>query len=327
MANRKPIPHINVPIMQANGSMELAWYLFLQWVSENAGAADLSDYFTKEETQALLNAKADVDDLAEVAFSGSYNDLSNKPTIGNATIIIKQGGITKGSFTVNQTGNEEIDIDQGGSDIDNLTITKNTDDEIQAVATVNQNTATGATNPVYDWVGTLAEYQAQNIETLHPNWLCYITDDIGGGDSVYTKAQIDNMFSDMLNAIWPVGSTYIGTQNTCPMAVLIPNSTWVLVAQDRALWGGNGSNANTTIAAGLPNITGSFATTFIGNQNTGVYSGAFTSTKYNPGQGASSNGSWSGYYNFNASLSSSVYGNSSTVQPPAYIVNVWRRTA
>lgn len=190
MANRKPIPHINVPIMQANGSMELAWYLFLQWVSENAGTTDLSDYFTKEETQALLDAKANIDDLADVAFSGNYNDLSNKPTIGNATITIKQGGVTKGSFAVNQTGDEEIDIDQGGSDIDNLTITKNADDELQAIGVINKNTEVGATNPIYDWVGTEEEYETQNIATLHPEWLCFITDDCENTDSIIVRREV-----------------------------------------------------------------------------------------------------------------------------------------
>ena len=41
-------------------------------------------------------------------------------------------------------------------------------------------------------------------------------------------------------------------------------------------------------------------------------------------------GRWIGYLdgvNINASRSSSLYGASSTVQPPAYVVNVWRRTA
>ena len=189
MANRKPIPHINVPIMQANGSMELAWYLFLQWVSENAGTTDLSDYFTKEETQALLDAKANIDDLADVAFSGSYNDLSNKPTIGNATITINQGGTQKGTFTVNQSGDTIINLD-AGSDIDNLTITKNNDDELQAVGVVNKNTETGATNPIYDWVGTEAEYEAQNIATLHPEWLCFITDDCENTESLIIRREV-----------------------------------------------------------------------------------------------------------------------------------------
>lgn len=189
MANRKPIPHINVPIMQANGSMELAWYLFLQWVSENAGTTDLSDYFTKEETQALLDAKANIDDLADVAFSGNYNDLSNKPTIGNATITINQGGTQKGTFTVNQGGDTVINLD-AGSDIDNLTITKNADDELQAIGVVNKNTEVGATNPIYDWVGTEEEYEAQNIATLHPEWLCFITDDCENTDSIIVRREV-----------------------------------------------------------------------------------------------------------------------------------------
>lgn len=44
----------------------------------------------------------------------------------------------------------------------------------------NQNTAAGATNPIYDWVGTLSEYETQAVATTHPDWICYITDDIGG---------------------------------------------------------------------------------------------------------------------------------------------------
>lgn len=39
------------------------------------------DAYTKTETNALLAAKANSADLASVATSGSYNDLSNKPTI------------------------------------------------------------------------------------------------------------------------------------------------------------------------------------------------------------------------------------------------------
>ena len=51
--------------------------------------------------------------LATVATSGSYNDLSNKPTIptvGNGTVTIKQAGTSKGSFTMNQSGNTTIEL-------------------------------------------------------------------------------------------------------------------------------------------------------------------------------------------------------------------------
>jgi len=52
--------------------------------------------------------------LSTVATSGSYNDLSNKPTIGNGTITVTQGGTTKGTFTVNQSGDATIALDAGG---------------------------------------------------------------------------------------------------------------------------------------------------------------------------------------------------------------------
>lgn len=42
------------------------------------------------------------------SFSGDYNDLTNKPSIGNATVTVKQNGTTKGSFTLNQSSNVEI---------------------------------------------------------------------------------------------------------------------------------------------------------------------------------------------------------------------------
>lgn len=50
-------------------------------------------------------------DLKSIAFSGSYNDLSDKPTIpsvGNGKITITQNGTSKGSFTTNQSGDTTI---------------------------------------------------------------------------------------------------------------------------------------------------------------------------------------------------------------------------
>ena len=130
--------------------------------------------------------------------------------------------------------------------------------------------------------------------------------------------------NNLLSTLYPVGSIYIGTQNNCPLASLIAGSQWQIVSNGRALWGGNGSNANSTIEAGLPNITGTFKDN--GHAGALAATGAFTGTK----DGTGSNSGWAGdggTYTFNASRSNSIYGKSSTVQPPAYIVNVWRRTA
>ena len=175
-------------------------------------AENASDY-TKTANLATVATSGQYSDLsgtpslATVATSGSYNDLSNKPTIptvNNPTITFTQGGVTKGSFTLNQATGDTIALDAGGGGggvvIDNSTITKNSDNEIQAVATINVNTAAGATNPVYDWVGTLAEYTAQDIENQHPDWLCYITDDFtAGAYDAYSKSQTDTLLANKVN--------------------------------------------------------------------------------------------------------------------------------
>ena len=138
---------------------------------------------------------------------------------------------------------------------------------------------------------------------------------------------------NVLKAIYPVGSVYIGTQNTCPMSTFF--GTWTLVSSGRALWTGTGSNGNSTISAGLPNITGAFSARDAwaqnGNGAWGTKTGAFASnTGTYSKQDASIAGGWGprvGNLTFKASDSNSTYGASSTVQPPAYVVNVWRRTA
>ena len=48
--------------------------------------------------------------LSTVATSGSYTDLSNKPTIGNGKVTVNQNGTTKGTFTMNQTGDTVINL-------------------------------------------------------------------------------------------------------------------------------------------------------------------------------------------------------------------------
>lgn len=134
---------------------------------------------------------------------------------------------------------------------------------------------------------------------------------------------------NVLKAIYPVGSVYIGTQSTCPMSSFF--GTWELVSSGKALWTGTGSNGNTTIAAGLPNITGALT----GKHVRSYVSGGYTSnsalyrsadaSSYTGGYGPETNAGSAEY--FDASRCNSIYGNSTTVQPPAYVVNVWRRTA
>lgn len=75
-------------------------------------------------------------DLKTVAFTGSYTDLSNTPSIpsvGNATITITQGGVSKGSFGVNDTQDKTISLDAGGT---------GAAPDVTGSATVDANTGT-----------------------------------------------------------------------------------------------------------------------------------------------------------------------------------------
>ena len=136
---------------------------------------------------------------------------------------------------------------------------------------------------------------------------------------IATTAFVSAAITAVLGSIYPVGSVYIGTQNTCPMGALF--GTWELVVSGKALWTGDGTNGDTTIAAGLPNIIGTFG----GHNYNSATSGAFSFSGGN--HYAESGGSSLGKTTFRASNSNSIYGASTTVQPPAYVVNVWRRTA
>lgn len=112
--------------------------------------ADKSTTYTKTETNTLLNGKANTvhtHTLSQITDAGTlagkntvnYNtDITNKPTlgslaakntvdyvtevtnkptiptVGNGTITITQGGVSKGTFTTNQSGDSTIALDAGG---------------------------------------------------------------------------------------------------------------------------------------------------------------------------------------------------------------------
>lgn len=148
------------------------------------------------------------------------------------------------------------------------------------------------------------------------------------------NSQLSSSILSNLQSVYPIGSLYIGVTDVCPIANLF--GTWEKVSEGRVLQGATGSQvAGDTVEAGLPNITGSFlpfGQTFgypIADSNA---SGAFYKTtavingpEYENAGNSNTNKTTS--FNFNASRSSAIYGKSSTVQPPAYLVNIWKRTA
>jgi hypothetical protein len=140
----------------------------------------------------------------------------------------------------------------------------------------------------------------------------------------YTREQVNGLLEAQKLANHPVGSIYQSTGPTSPAALF--GGTWEEIASDRVLMGASRSHAaGTTVKAGLPNITGSFVANV--HYLSHKVSGAFTAGDRITSTGAN-NGDANVYkFSLDASKSNAVYGRSSTVQPAAYYVHIWRRVA
>lgn len=128
----------------------------------------------------------------------------------------------------------------------------------------------------------------------------------------------------LLESIYPIGAIYITVLDSCPIQEL-GIGVWEKVAEDRVLQGaGTRGTVGNTLEAGLPNITGTVG----GGMGASVYStGAFVYGGNDPNNNFGGNSSWnnSAYSTFDASRSSSIYGNSTTVQQDAFLVNIFKR--
>lgn len=137
-------------------------------------------------------------------FAQTYTDNTFTTTVSSTVDVVARPDGTKYATAPTPAANSndtKIATTQWvraniNNSIDNTTISKNASDKLQAIGTVNKNTTSGSTNPIYDWVGTLAEYESQNVATAHPDWVCYITDDVEGGETVYTKTEQDVMLAE-----------------------------------------------------------------------------------------------------------------------------------
>lgn len=134
------------------------------------------------------------------------------------------------------------------------------------------------------------------------------------------NSQLSSSVLSNLQSVYPVGSLYIGTTDTCPIANLF--GSWEKVAEGLCLQGATGSQVTgETVEAGLPNITGSIVIPSRGSSTGAFVDSNFSACDWIYGSGQQKTTT------LNASRSNSIYGKSNTVQPPAYLVNVWKRTA
>lgn len=188
-------------------------------------ATERTNISTGERISTILGKiKRFFTDLKTVAFTGSYTDLTDKPTIpsvGDGTITIKQAGVSKGTFTTNQSGNTEINL----SDCDttysimngSTTSTSGTSGLVPAPSSGNsdrylRSDGTWTVPPNTDtWDSCTKEHDGyvtkgnenpnkvwKTDENGNPAWRDENSaEDIG----VYSKEKIDGFINDLQNAI------------------------------------------------------------------------------------------------------------------------------
>lgn len=202
--------------------------------------------------------------------------------------------------------NEVIDNLGGAPDIDGVTISTNSDDELQAIGVIDDNSGSA----IKTWTGTKAQYEA--IVTKDSNTLYNITDDT---DTTLT----------LLELLFPVGAVYFGTMSVCPLQTL-GVGTWQALPPDKVIQiAGTRGSVGDTLNESLPNIKGTINFSVNGTTGTGALK---TSPITTSGDYLLSTSSYARYNTtFDASRSSSTYQNNAPVQQDAYLLNGWRRIA
>lgn len=152
-------------------------------------------------------------------------------------------------------------------------------------------------------------------------------------EQIYTRTEIDDKLKTMVDMFYPVGSVYISADKRKTKAdfSFMQYGTWKEVPANLCLQTGNASEVGTQRSAGLPNILGQVTTgtNKIDDGNV-VSEGALHISQYGDDIHAYKPGSNSKNYqvvSLDASRSNPIYGHSNTVQPPAYMVRAWVRTA
>ena len=173
----------------------LAGYATETWVQEQ-GFSTFSGSYNDLNNKPDLTHYVEDTDLAQVATSGDYNDLKNKPvipTVNNATLTITQGGATKGTFTANAGTDVTIDLEAGGSGSTDWNDIQNKPD----FATVATSGSYNDLRDIPNYFSYIQENGSHNGVTLNgETQFGEITADIAGG--IQCNFKVDKSVSTRL---------------------------------------------------------------------------------------------------------------------------------
>jgi len=134
----------------------------------------IADIIYGLQNEITQNNKLSSDLVDDSNYTNKFVSASDKTTWNEKQDALVSGTNIKTINNQSILGSGNISISGGGGgsvDIDGSSITKNSDDEIQTVGIIDNNS--GNTNKI--WTGTLQQYNA--IQNKDANTLYYITDD------------------------------------------------------------------------------------------------------------------------------------------------------
>lgn len=126
----------------------------------------------------------EADELATVATTGSYTDLSNTPTIGNATLTIQKNSTTIDTFTANATSNKTIDI---SVPVDTSDLNNDGDDGTSPYATQDYVDTYGGKIDKIEVNGVEQTITNKTVDIAVPTKTSDITNDGSDGTSTYVE--------------------------------------------------------------------------------------------------------------------------------------------
>lgn len=268
----------------------------------------------------------------------SVNSVEGVATVEKALLYNSKYNYSKNVVVINATDSEvKLYKSLVADNVGNALSDVESWEEISLGGGVDLNTG----DKVYDWIGTLAEYNSQDIENQHPEYLCFITDDetpvicatrsLDNLDAI-GQAKFDGIIkAGMLSPFagstapdgWLIcdGSAISRTTYAALFAVIgttygkgdgsttfnIPNFI------NRTFWGGSGAGAY--LSESLPNIVGYTGTRMAYGANTGM-TAPFTMTNRTTGAFATnSTATGTDALGIDLSTSNSVYKNGAKVRP------------
>ena len=310
----------------------------LQSTTQNLSSS-VSNLGTQVETNAtnitnLQNNKIDINqgssNTGKVLTVGSDGNVVPQDIPSSGGTIVNIANVPQG--TVNFTSDPQSQLD----DLKNIfiTLTENSgtltqeqfdtldgDDNNYIILTIGSNS----------WIYRLTEKDSQYSIYMRTARVYPIN--FGGFTLGVDYVSINrNTLSYTIDTLcpYPMGSIYISVENVSPAGIV--GGTWEALGEGYTLWTTTTSGqGGQTIEAGLPNIEGNVysvwnSTTF---DNTSTYEGALSLGEQVTigSQGGSGYNDYLNSLGFDASQSNSIYGNSTTVQPPAIKVYMWKRVS